>query len=75
MNLRGDDKFRHIRLELLMFPAATSKEPELNINTIIRAAPNIIPAGYLYFPTGIISHFSLWSDIVTERRPICAFRA
>lgn len=75
MNLSARDKFCHIRLELLMYPAATSKEPELNINTIIRAAPNIIPAGYLYFPAGIISHFSLWSDVVMERWPICAFTA
>lgn len=35
MNLSARDKFCRIRLELLMYPAATSKEPELNINTII----------------------------------------
>lgn len=35
MNLSADDNFRHIRLELLMFPAAASKEQGLNINAII----------------------------------------
>lgn len=42
MNLGGDDKFYHILLELLMYPAATSngrgegrRWGELNINAII----------------------------------------
>lgn len=34
MNLGGDDKFYHILLELLMYPAATSKA-KLNIKAII----------------------------------------
>lgn len=35
MNLSAGDNFRHIRPELLMFPAVASKEPQLNINAII----------------------------------------
>lgn len=35
MNLGGDDKFYHILLELLMYPAGTSTGGKLNIKAII----------------------------------------